>query len=209
MAKYCCVCRDDIGRGEKLECVECGKLSHLDCANCYGSEIETTEDWKCPHCSILSAAELESRKKEKVDVKTRFRNVKSWHSRILKRRRDFLCSRKDLLTPFCTEKKISSMIGKANLNQKVKNTSDLDDETDLSIQETPHYIHAELRSYQLEGVSTLCSWAQRGVGGILADEMVITASCIILLFCVIQQSLFRGLAKLFRPLLTYRFWGID
>jgi hypothetical protein len=40
-----------------------------------------------------------------------------------------------------------------------------------AIHETPSFISMPLTDYQIEGVNTLTRWFERGIGGILADEM--------------------------------------
>jgi hypothetical protein len=178
MVRYCCICR---GEDELLLCTACKRCYHEECAKVRKSDIDDIAQWLCDDCSVLSDAELEKKEKVKSNFKSSFKHIKKWHLEIMQRRREFLHAKRPLLLPFCTEKKLDAVISKG-ISRASKggergagagaggggNSPDMD----LSITETPHFIHAELRSYQLEGVSTLCAWAQRGVGGILSDEMV-------------------------------------
>jgi SNF2 family DNA or RNA helicase len=78
-----------------------------------------------------------------------------------------------------------------------------------NLTETPTFVTgATLRDYQLHGVSTLCSWFLRGVGGILADEMGLgkTLQTIALIGCLKFKLGISGPHLIVVPLAVIQNW---
>lgn len=207
MVKYCCVCRE---KDDLLVCKACKKCYHEDCAKVRRADITQLSNWLCQDCCDLSEIEIIGKKRAaSADVNSNFKTTRKWHTQILQRRVSFLEEKKQLLLPFCSKKKLDILINKASSSSAhLRGVEDLD----LSIVDsgTPDYIFAELRPYQLEGVSTLCTWAQRGVGGILSDEMVLHFCCFLIPGDITDFMLFliiacRDLEKRFRRYHSYQY----
>ena len=198
MGRYCCICR---GEDHLHGCKLCKRWFHEECAKISSAELKNIAEWVCGDCSVMSDTEVTSRKRGRHELKDKFKNVRLWHSEILEERKRFLSANKDLLLPFCDEKKLDSLISRRSTKKEAASSPE-----DLSIYETPGFINAELRAYQLEGVSTLLSWAQRGIGGILGDEMVrimCNFDATIISYKYSIWFFFRASAKPFKP---YRSW---
>lgn len=152
-------------------CSVCKRPFHADCGQMSRDDVALARGWTCTDCSAMSDTERKGMKRGRDDLKSKFKHIRAWHYSILDERRSFLLSKKDLLLPFCEPKKLDALICGKNGNSRASKMS-IVRKSEMSLSETPNYICAELRSYQLDGVSDLLSWALRGVGGILGDEMV-------------------------------------
>ena len=81
--------------------------------------------------------------------------------------RHFLIENRSYIEPFCLPVTIDRLaVNAAPLDFHISEFPPL-----LS-SPGPEYINAEIRDYQLEGINQMIGWYERGVGGILADEMV-------------------------------------
>ena len=104
-----------------------------------------------------SQAEVE----EDLALALKFKTCRLEAARLGNNRKHFLIDNRDLIEPFCPLPSLNRLSAQPK-SQQLRPTS---------LRNTPAYIKAKLRDYQLHGINEMLAWYGRGVGGILADEM--------------------------------------
>jgi len=174
---WCDLCRDSPDAGEPLvKCTACPRRFHKECC---AAGTKGGEPWRCKACSAGAGSTAEDKKTGKVS-KERTKLVRAAHAQLRASSRLFYLAEKDRLSPFVpldrftnlTEMKLGGAEGVKEKEVKA---------TRIGPKES--YIHAELREYQVDGVNWILGQYERGVGGILADEVCIFA-CVCVCACV-------------------------
>ncbi len=180
--RFCVVCRG-IHDDRSIRCSICDKPFHSECAAIPSSQVLTNSfksSWQCVFCHNEAAERVKSAptkvlKKLPEDVamdamlRKRFQYVREVSARVNDCRRRFLRTQKEYLLPFCSSHILDKAINQSITRRDTSNPwKDHDTEP---MRESPSFINAKIRDYQLVGINKMFSWYLRGVGGILADEM--------------------------------------
>ena len=213
--RFCMLCRGD--DSPFIKCENCKKPYHFECANLRSDEIYEADtncirkDWSCPDCidtkdkKIVISDEVKQAKKE---FAIRASINKDSIAKILNSRKKFLNDKRVFLEPFCDSlilDKLSSNAGPMDEEYQSKASKI----SNGKLRETPKFIKAELRDYQLIGYNTMLEWYLRGVGGILADEMGLgkTIQTITLLATLKNELNLSGPHLVIAPLAVLQNWA--
>lgn len=163
--KYCALCRDPKDSGfELLSCSGCSKKFHASCVGL--REHVRLAKYTCTLCETHGA--VSSKKKGASAADERIKRIKEAHSYLDHAKASWVKEHLESLKPFADGPTLDRMA----VARRAKVASIDPSGTFADPLVSPTWLtNAQLRNYQTAGVSTLCSWFIRGVGGILADEM--------------------------------------
>lgn len=202
--RYCDICRDP---GDLIRCKTCSKCYHLECVS-----LQTLpEKWSCNNC-LNSDGSVNNHLKIKRDKIPCLEKIKEWNCVLKIAQADFLLEHKAMFESFCDQKEFSKILSACN-HKYSREQKEMISESAVtqfkSLEETPTFITATLRDYQLKGVSIMCSWFMRGVGGILADEMGLgkTIQSISVISCLKFKLGISGPHLVVVPLAVLDNWG--
>ena len=163
--RFCFACRGD--DAPLIRCMKCTHPWHFECANLGIDQryspgtLNIRKDWKCTNCTDTPDEPRELLTEESREVKRRLQASKNAGRQVLHARKNFFAQIRPLLQPFCDS---------ISLNKLCSDTP-TESTVDPVLSESPSYITVQVRNYQLQGINRIFDWYQRGVGGILADEM--------------------------------------
>ena len=177
--RFCEICR---GPDELIHCCGCRKGYHIECVSLLK---KPDASWQCSQCMSLEEEEGDGAAKKKYARKrspTCLQTVNKWRSLLNVAQRKFIIKQRDMFEAFCERNKLDSLISSYKSVYSGEQRVMLQESvaTDFtSLTETPAFITgATLRDYQLTGVSEMCSWYLRGVGGILGEFSVLCLWCL-------------------------------
>lgn len=178
--KFCDICRGD--DPPFATCTRCKHKFHAECAKI--SAGSSLEGYTCGSCeNEMEEEEDDDDEKEEAEEEKESKKATSAHFTLIKELAkyqqktcaNFLSENSDSFSLWCGKENLSKIVTKGrqhNISQPCTlvhmSGSDF-----LEVPPNPPYLSSAttLRDYQCEGVSTLCKWFARGIGGILADEM--------------------------------------
>lgn len=178
--RFCALCRGD--DGPFTTCQECKQKFHHECL---GLPLPV-EEYICGDCEELEDDDDNDQSEHTIAAKQQQvldSNEGAARSRIVNdlnkyhNRQMALYIEKSLnsfirYSDKAALKKIIAAGKQEKSSAKLNDTISSNEDKFTSPSATPEFLtNATLKAYQVEGVSTLCSWYLRGIGGILADEM--------------------------------------
>lgn len=174
--RFCVVCRGD--DQPLVYCHSCSQPYHFECAELKFDEryesgtTITRKDWLCIDCVHESKNESTQKVKLSAEEKAvakalnkRISFCKESARNICKWRKSFITDHRKLLEPFCAE----STLDRLCVGTEIQRSATIINGGYHKV--SPSYITVKVRDYQLEGINRMYDWYNRGVGGILADEM--------------------------------------